>query len=309
MLEIPSNLALERFGARIWIARIMATWGIISMLMIFVRGPWSFVAMRFLLGLAEAGFFPGVILYLTYWFPSRIPGADRGRVHDLDPDLVLFWARRSPARSSGSAAWACAAGNGCSSWKACPQSSWRLRFSAFSRTGRAAPRGCRPTNAAGSSSASRLRPRANAARRRDEKPTLLEMLRDRKLIIFTAIYFGSTASSYGLTFWTPQIVKSYGLTNFQTGLLNSIPYGIACVAMILWGRHSDRHRERRWHLAIPFLVLAAGLAGGHGAIGSRAAGVRPDGCGLRRLHDEGAVLGHGDGTAADQHGGGQHRRD
>ncbi|MGI4810901.1 MAG: MFS transporter, partial [Janthinobacterium lividum] len=93
-------------------------------------------------------------------------------------------------------------------------------------------------------------------------PSLGQILSDSKVWLFAFIYFGSSASSYGLTIWTPQIIKDYGLTNWQTGLLNSLPYGVACVAMIMWGQHSDKTGERRWHLSLSFMLLALGLIGG-----------------------------------------------
>jgi ACS family tartrate transporter-like MFS transporter len=261
-MEVPSNLMLERFGARLWIARIMATWGVISMAMALVQGPWSFIALRFLLGVAEAGFFPGVILYLTYWFPSAyrarivgifmisipissflgspISGALLGlNGWGLRGWQWLFILEGLPAiLMAGAVLWFLPDGPRHAKWLPPAERDWL--------EGRLKEESAR--NAARSGGAA--------------SPSLGTMLRDRRLILFAAIYFGSTASSYGLTFWTPQIVKSYGLGNFETGLLNSVPYGVASVAMILWGRHSDQVGERRWHLAIPFLVLAAGLAGG-----------------------------------------------
>jgi len=262
LMEVPSNLMLERFGARLWIARIMATWGVISMAMALVQGPWSFIALRFLLGVAEAGFFPGVILYLTYWFPS----AYRARIVGIFMiSIPISWFLGSPI----SGALLSLNGWGLAGWQ------WLFILEGLPAVLMAGavlwflPDG--PRHAAWLPEAERdwlegrLREESarNAARTGGVgSPSLGTMLRDRRLILFAAIYFGSTASSYGLTFWTPQIVKSYGLTNFETGLLNSVPYGVASVAMILWGRHSDKVGERRWHLAIPFLVLAAGLAGG-----------------------------------------------
>ena len=261
LMEIPSNLALERFGARLWIARIMATWGIISAAMALVQGPWSFIGLRFLLGLAEAGFFPGVILYLTYWFPS----AYRARIIGI---FMISIPISSFLGSPISGALLGLSGFGLRGWQ------WLFILEGLPAVLMAGfvlwflPD--KPTSAAWLPADERdwlarqlqAEGTRNAARGAAGKPSLGDMLRDRRLILFAAIYFGSTASSYGLTFWTPQIVKSYGLGNFETGLLNSIPYGFASVAMILWGRHSDQVRERRWHLAIPFLVLAAGLAGG-----------------------------------------------
>ena len=261
LLEIPSNLALERFGARVWIARIMATWGIISAATALVQGPWSFVASRFLLGLAEAGFFPGVILYLTYWFPTEYRARIIG-VFMISIPISSFLGSPVSGALLGLSAW------GLKGWQ------WLFILEGLPALLMAAAvlllLPDKPGDAAWLPAAERdwlvRRLRADAARNArvggGKEPSLWATLRDRRLLLFTIIYFGSTASSYGLTFWTPQIVKGYGLTNFGTGLLNSVPYGFASVAMILWGRRSDRLGERRWHLAIPFLVLATGLAGG-----------------------------------------------
>ena len=261
LMEIPSNLALERFGARLWIARIMATWGIISACMALVQGPWSFIGLRFLLGLAEAGFFPGVILYLTYWFPSEY----RARIIGI---FMISIPISSFLGSPISGALLGVEGLGLRGWQ------WLFILEGLPAVLMAGAvlliLPDRPSKAAWLPADERdwlerrLQAEAvrNTAHDAAEKPALWDVLRDKRLLLFAAIYFGSTASSYGLSFWTPQIVKSYGLGNFETGLLNSIPYGFASVAMILWGRHSDQVRERRWHLAIAFLVLAAGLAAG-----------------------------------------------
>ncbi len=261
LLEIPSNLALERYGARRWIARIMATWGIVSAATALVEGPWSFVAVRFLLGLAEAGFFPGVILYLTYWFPSDYRARIVG-VFMISIPISSFLGSPVSGALLGVSGW------GLRGWQ------WLFILEGLPALLMAVAvlwlLPDRPGDAAWLPAAERdwlegrLRAEAarNARRDRSAEPSSWAVLREPQLLLLIAIYFGSTASSYGLTFWTPQLVKSYGLSNFQTGLLNSVPYGFASAAMILWGRRSDRMRERRWHLAIPFLILAAGLAGG-----------------------------------------------
>ncbi len=261
LMEIPSNLALERFGARLWIARIMATWGVISAAMVFVQGTWSFIALRFLLGLAEAGFFPGVILYLTYWFPSEY----RARIIGV---FMISIPISSFLGSPISGALLGLHGIGLRGWQ------WLFILEGLPAllmavaVLRVLPD--RPADAAWLPADERewlkRRLQVEAERNAQGSPrkasSLWAVLREPRLLVLTAVYFGSTASSYGLTFWTPQIVKSYGLSNIGTGLLNSVPYGVASVAMILWGRRSDRRQERRWHLAIPFMVLAAGLAAG-----------------------------------------------
>ncbi len=221
LLEIPSNLALERFGARVWIARIMATWGLISAATAFVQGPWSFVALRFLLGLAEAGFFPGVILYLTYWFPTEYRARIVG-VFMISIPISSFLGSPVSGALLGLSGW------GLEGWQwlfileGLPALVMAAPSCGSCPTGRARPRGCR-RRARLAGAAPPGRGGAERAGSRDAKPSLWTMLREPRLLLFTVIYFGSTASSYGLTFWTPQIVKGYGLTNFETGLLNSVP--------------------------------------------------------------------------------------
>ncbi|WP_457106953.1 MFS transporter [Methylobacterium sp. P5_C11] len=261
LMEIPSNLMLERYGARLWIARIMATWGLISAAMALVQGPWSFIGLRFLLGVAEAGFFPGVILYLTYWFPSAYRARIVG-IFMISIPISSFLGSPISGALLGLNGW------GLRGWQ------WLFILEGLPAVLMAfavlwlLPDG--PRDAAWLPADERdwlkrqLQAEAarNTRRGQSGSPSMWEVLRDRRLALFAAIYFGSTASSYGLSFWTPQIVKSFGLGNFETGLLNSIPYGFASVAMVLWGRHSDRTAERRWHLAVAFLVLALGLAAG-----------------------------------------------
>jgi ACS family tartrate transporter-like MFS transporter len=258
LLEVPSNLALERFGARLWIARIMATWGVISACMALVEGPWSFIGLRFLLGAAEAGFFPGIILYLTYWFPSEYRARIVG-IFMIAIPISSFLGSPISGALLGLSGW------GLRGWQ------WLFIIEGLPAVLMAGAvlwlLPDRPSSAAWLPAAERdwleRQLAAEAARNAlRTKPPLWEVLRQKRVLLFAAIYAGSTASSYGLTLWTPQIIKGYGLGNFETGLLNSIPYGIASVAMVLWGRHSDRVRERRWHLALSFLILALGLAGG-----------------------------------------------
>ena len=258
LLEVPSNLALERFGARIWIARIMVTWGLLSCGMAFVQGTTSFIIMRFLLGAAEAGFFPGVILYLTYWFPTKYRAQIVGFFMIAIPISSFIGSPISGALLN-------VTGWGLKGWQ------WLFLIEGIPAlmlavaTPFVLPN--RPRDAKWLPAEEREwleRTLADEATRMKPKthPRLIEVLSDPRVLLFAFVYFGSSASSYGLSIWTPQIIKAYGLSNFHTGLLNSVPYGLACVAMVLWGGHSDKTGERRWHLSLAFLLLAAGLAAG-----------------------------------------------
>ncbi|MCJ2052976.1 MFS transporter [Methylobacterium sp. J-070] len=262
LCEVPSNIAMERFGARIWIARIMITWGLVSAAMAFVVGPYSFYAVRLLLGASEAGFFPGVILYLTYWFPR----AYRGRIVAifmvaipissflgspisaaiLDTDGMLglrgwqwlFILEAAPAVLLGVLAFALLPnGPGTARWLTPQQCAWLQERLAAER-------------------ASVVRGAAAPAKHR----SVWEVMRNRYVLAASLIYAGASGASQCLSLWQPQIIKSFGLTNLETGLLNSIPFGIASVLMILWGRSSDRRRERVWHTALPLALLALSLA-------------------------------------------------
>jgi MFS family permease len=258
LFEIPSNLAMKKVGPRLWIARIMVSWGLVSAAMAFVTGPNSFYAVRLLLGAAEAGFFPGVILYLTYWFPR----AYRARI------VAIFMVAIPVSSFLGSpisAALLQVDGVlGLRGWQ------WMFILEAVPAVllGLATifvlPD--RPSSARFLSPAERdLIEHALATEAENDTTTtrhasLWAIMSDKYVLAASFIYAGASGASQCLSLWQPQIIKSFGLTNMQTGLLNSIPFGIASVLMIIWGRTSDRSGERIWHTAIPLALLAASLA-------------------------------------------------
>jgi ACS family tartrate transporter-like MFS transporter len=256
IFEVPSNLALERFGARTWIARIMLSWGIVSAAFALIAGPASFLTLRFLLGVAEAGFFPGVILYITYWFPAHyraiivgifmvaIPVAGligspvSGAILYMDGVLGIagwqwvFLLEAAPAVLLGVAAFAWLTDRPeHASWLTPEQRQWLIA-------------------------------RLQAERRRVPRvshDSVWRVIFNKYVLIMALVYSGAAGASSALALWMPQIVKSYGLTNWQTGLLNAIPFGIAAVWMILWGRSSDRSGERVWHNALPLAWMALAM--------------------------------------------------
>lgn len=257
IFEVPSNLLMERFGARRWLARIMVTWGLVAAAMALVVGPLSFYGMRALLGLAEAGFFPGVILYLTYWFPrahrARVVGIFMvaipvsaflgspisGAILDVDGFLglqgwqwlfileaipavflglaTLFWLPDRPANAA---------------WLEPEQRAWLMRTLEAER-------------------------QASAG---EPRMSTWQIMLHKRVWALALIYAGSVATNYGLSFWQPQMIKAFGMSNFHAGLINAIPFFVGSFAMILWGRRSDRRNERVWHTAIALFVSAAGLA-------------------------------------------------
>ncbi|MBN8973777.1 MAG: MFS transporter [Rhizobiales bacterium] len=256
LFEVPSNLALEKFGASRWIARIMVTWGIISAAMAWVSGPWSFYILRFLLGVAEAGFFPGIILYLTYWYPaeyrarflaafaiavpvSTVIGAPiSGLLLGLDGVMGfkgwqwLFIIEGIPSILLGVVSWFYLTDKpGKAMWLTADQKTWL---------------------------ASRLDSEATA-KKAAQHMSLGQALSSPRVLILSLVYFGFVGALYGMQFWLPQIVKAFGFSNAQTGFVTAVPYLFGSVAMILWARHSDHTRERVWHVALALLLTAVAL--------------------------------------------------
>jgi sugar phosphate permease len=262
LMEVPSNLALQRFGARRWIARIMITWGIISAGMAFVQGQNSFYVMRFILGAAEAGFFPGVLLYLTYWLPANY----RGRL------IALFGISIPAATFIGSPLGGLLLGlDGTLGLRG-----WQWLFIVEGVPSVLLGLIClavltdRPEQARWLRDDQRTWLCTELAREKATRPatmenagwgSFLQLLRNPYVWAMALACSGASAAGSVLGVWQPQFLKSFGLTNLEIGLINSIPYGIACVLMVLWGRHSDRTKERRWHTALTLLLISFGFLG------------------------------------------------
>jgi D-galactonate transporter len=257
IFEVPSNLFLERFGARKWIARIMFTWGLISGAMAFVVGEYSFFTLRVLLGIAEAGFFPGIIFYLTLWFPA----AYRARV------IGYFMAAIPLSTVIGAPISGLLLGMdgilGLKGWQwlfiieAVPALVMSV-FVFFYLTDR-------PSDATWLADDERawLQTRLDRERQQREAArhySVRDALLDAKVWALSLVYFGAVATNYGLSFFLPQIVKAFGVTNVQAGVIAALPYAVGTIAIVMWGRRSDRKLERRFHLSFPLLVAAAGLA-------------------------------------------------
>lgn len=261
LFEVPSNLILDKVGARIWIARVMITWGIISGCMALVQGTTSFYVLRFLLGVAEAGFFPGIILYLSYWFPARRRAAVTAMFMAAAPLATAIGSPISGALLEMDGIW------GMTGWQ------WMFIIEAvpavifgvvvlFYLTDR-------PEKAGWLSDEERNWLVNTMEQERAGKPkashSIWAGLADIRVLALALVYFGTSAGLYTLGIWAPQIIKGFGLSSFHVGLINSIPAIFAVVAMILWARHSDRTGERTWHVVGACLLAAAGLAFATGA--------------------------------------------
>ena len=257
IFEVPSNVALEKFGARMWIARIMITWGIISGLMALTTGPISFYTLRFLLGIAEAGFFPGMILYLTYWFPSAYRAKIVGCFLLAIPISSIIGAPISTALLGTSIL-------GLKGW----QSLFILEalpalvlgvVVLFFMTDK--PEKAHWLTPAERDWLSRVLQAERKTRESVHHYTLGQALMNPRVVLFGLMYFGIVIGLYGFSFWLPQIIKGFGgLSNWQVGLITMIPSAFAAAAMYLCGRHSDKTGERVWHVFLPAIIGGTSLA-------------------------------------------------
>lgn len=265
VFQVPSNLALERIGTRRWVATIMVVWGLLSAGMAFVTGPTSFYVLRFLLGVAEAGFFPGMILFLTVWFPVRMRAKITGSFMIAIPLSSVFGAPVSTATLGVS-------GLGLDGWQwlyilqGLPASFLGLVVLAVLTD--------RPEDARWLTDRERdwlVKTLAAEQHQRDAAYTasLRQTLFNPKFYLFGLMYFGITICLYGLSLWLPQIVKSFGgLTNMQVGLLTAVPYVFAAAVMYFWCAHSDTSGERKMHVALPAILAGLSLAASGYLIGS-----------------------------------------
>ena len=261
IFETPSNYLLERIGARIWLGRIMVCCGIVAGAMVFVTNANSFYVARFILGAVEAGLFPGVMLYLTYWFPrsyraryvsmfaigiplASVVGAPiSGLLLGLDGATGLkgwqwlYVLEAIPALILGVLIWVYLTDSpGQAKWLKPEERDWIQRTLERER-----------------------------AQHPEQGPKMnllqsLRLLLDPRVIVLSIVFFGTGLPSYGLALWLPQIVKNFGLTNAETGVVSAIPFLCGAIAMVYWARHSDPARERTRHTAIAGIVAAVGMA-------------------------------------------------
>jgi MFS transporter, ACS family, tartrate transporter len=256
LFQLPSNLILEKIGVRRWISLLMVAWGVVSCLMIFISGPISFYVMRFLLGVAEAGFFPGMILYMKRWFPassralavawfmtanpiagiigSPISGALLN-LHGagLDGWQWMFLMEGTPAILLGVVVYRTLSENPQrAEWLSETQKTWLLeKLTSEQQPEEKIPQG-----------------------------SFWKVLLRARIWLLSLVYFGVSTTMYGVTLWLPSVIRALsGLSYFWTGIVAVIPFVVTTIAMVLAGKHSDRTGERRWHIALAAFAGAAGL--------------------------------------------------
>jgi ACS family tartrate transporter-like MFS transporter len=258
-LEVPSNLALHKFGARKWMARIMITWGVISACTALVQGPLSFYVVRFLLGVAEAGFFPGMILYLSYWFPAR----ERAKaVGFFMSAIAISYAIGAPISGGIMSVFDGVAGLRDWQWlfiiEAAPAVLAGLFVLSYLDDS--------PNDATWLADdekrwlARRLEGEERA-RLHAERHTVGQALKDRRVLTFGLLYFCMVVNVYGLSFWVGEIVGNIsGLSDVGKGFVTAIPYTVAIVGLIVISRRSDRTGDRKGHIALCLLIAAIAFA-------------------------------------------------
>ncbi len=257
LLEIPGALIVERWSARRWIARIMISWGLVTVFMAFIHTARQFYLVRFLVGAAEAGFFPGVIVYLTHWF----------RYEDRAKAIAVFYAANPISYIIGSPLAGLLLGL---SWLGLR--GWRWLFiiegipavllgviTIFYLTDWPAKANWLPDDER--SWITGVLQREKEAKKRAHSHSIWEALRHRDVLLLTLCYFCAMTGSYGIGFWLPTILKRIsGQSNMKVTLLAALPYVVALIAQQVNGWHSDRTRERRWHAAVPVFLCGVGLA-------------------------------------------------
>ncbi|HLV86110.1 MAG TPA: MFS transporter [Candidatus Sulfotelmatobacter sp.] len=256
LFQIPSNLVLERVGVRRWIAALMVAWGIVSCLMIFIRGPLSFYGLRFLLGATEAGFFPGIILHMKRWFPARARGRAVAWFMTANPLAGIIGSPISGALLG-------LHGNGLSGWQ------WMFLIEGLPAIilGLVVLRTLADTPHDAQWMTDAERNWLLDALAQDQQAEAAVPLRriwgvllSGRIWLLSMVYFGVSTAMYGLTLWLPSVIHALsGLSYFWTSVVAVLPFLVTTVAMVLVGMHSDRKAERRWHTAIPAFAAAAGL--------------------------------------------------
>jgi MFS family permease len=253
--EVPSNVLLKKFGARRWIARIMISWGIISACMMFVKGVWSFYGLRCLLGLAEAGFFPGIIFYLTLWYPSKLRSVRTAwfvsaiAVSGVIGNPISGWIMDTLSGAMNLAGW---------QWLFLAEGIpsilvgfWVIYY-LDSRIEEA--------KWLTADEKTLLAVRLEAEDKHKTEHKLMDAFVSGKVWVLCVIYFTLMIGLYGIAFWLPTIVKAFGVKGYlQVGLITAIPYGVAVIGMMILSHHSDKTGERRLHYVANVTAGAAGL--------------------------------------------------
>jgi ACS family tartrate transporter-like MFS transporter len=253
LFQVPANFFLERIGPRRWVFLILISWGAVSAACAFVQGPASFYLLRFVLGIAEAGLFPGIVLYLSYWFPQHYQARLTASFMAASPFAFIIGGPFASFLLQMDGLF------GLNGWQ------WLFLIEgapaivlAFVLL-RIVPNS--PAEASWLSADEKALIASHLAREAPlEQRAFWPALVDSRVLVLGLAYVAIGAGGYGIRIWLPQIVQDMGFSTFATGFVTAIPYTAAMLAMIVWGRSSDERRERVWHVALPTLLAAAGFA-------------------------------------------------
>lgn len=255
--QLPSNLLLEKIGVRRWISSLMVLWGIVSCLMIVIRGPMSFYTMRFLLGAAEAGFFPGMILYMKHWFPARTRAFAIAWFMTANPLAGVIGSPISGAllglHSAGLAGW---------QWMFLMEGLpaivlGGIVFWTLAET----PHEAKWLGASERDWLVETLARERQAEAQVPQRNFWAVLLSGRIWLLSIVYFGVSTTMYGVSLWLPTVIQSFsGFGNFATSLIAVLPYFVTVLVMVLIGKRSDHSGERRWHTAGAAFIAAGGLA-------------------------------------------------
>lgn len=256
LLEVPSNLLLARYGARRWIARIMFTWGVMSGAMAFVTNETGFYTLRLFLGAAEAGFFPGITYFVTLWFPA----AYRARM------MAFFLCAAPVSLSLGGPVSGLLLGLdgflGVPGWRwmfimeALPAIVLSLVVLRYLTDRPSDAAWLAPAEQADLSARLAIDAEQSSAR---EHHSLFQALFNARVLLFGVANFSIVVAAYGVSFFLPRIITEFGLSDLQTGFLSAVPYGLAAISLVWWGKRSDAKLERRYHTLVPIMLASMGL--------------------------------------------------
>ena len=253
IFQVPANLMLEKFGARRWIFTILAVWGLISASNAFMTGPYSYYGLRFLLGIAEAGFFPGMLLYMTYWFPQSWRSRFVGIFMAAIPLANIIGGPLSTSILGLDGVW------GLHGWQ------WMFILEGLPATVLAffslkyLPDSPATASFLTAEEKAIVIARVKQDERGSDHRTMWPALLDIRVIGLGLVLLGNQIGLYGVQLWLPQIVRDMGFSNFATGFVVALCFIASMVVMIWWARHSDATGERVWHVASSLLLAGAAL--------------------------------------------------
>lgn len=258
VFEVPSNLLLERFGARLWIARIMLTWGLVSGATAFIHNDTSFYILRVLLGIAEAGFFPGIIYYFTLWIPKSYRALTGSTLMAAMPLASVIGSPVSGLLMSLNGLWGLKGWQLMFLFEAIPSILLALAVLIVLRD--------KPEQAEWLAADEKKWLTETLAKERAENPVVVHqgfwsIVCNPVIVMLSIAYFGVTGFNYGMSFFLPQIVKGFNLSVIMIGLVSALPFVFGALGMIWWGRRSDRKNERYVHMLLPLLLAVIGLGG------------------------------------------------